>query len=169
MRVFHVLFHTRPSSGHSTRCHLPDVLVHVTWYGRWLFWCSGVGGVAPHWSYVLPLLTDLAMWGRCAYGALSLDVCQECYTRQDSSPPGRPSHADRNSGIILGSRLTNLTLCLASILFKWLKIVWMQSGNVKEFWILQGLSQDHTSWSLVSHGIEEFLSVVLQFWHPAVW
>jgi len=92
---------------------------------RWLFWCPGVGSVAPQWSYVLPLLTDLAMWGRCAEGTLSLDICQLCCTCQDSSLPGRPSHADRNSGIVLGSRLTNLTLCLASILFIWLKVVWM--------------------------------------------
>jgi hypothetical protein len=99
---------------------------------RWLFLCPGVGGVAPDWSYVLPLLNDLTMWGRCANGALSLDICQECCTRQDSSLPGCTSHADRNSGIILGSWLTNLTLCLGSILFIWLKVVWMQGRNVKD-------------------------------------
>jgi hypothetical protein len=103
---------------------------YMVW--RWLFWCAGVGGVAPHWSYVLPLLTDLATWGRCADSALSLDICQECCTRQGSSPPGHPSHADRNSGIILGSRLTDLTVCLASILFIWLKAVCTQGRNVKE-------------------------------------
>jgi hypothetical protein len=71
-------------------------------------------------------------------------------------------------GIFLGSRLANLMLCLASILLMWLEAVQMQGRNVTadEYSRAGWLKSLHLSWG--SHGDEEILYVVLQFWHPAV-
>lgn len=131
MRGFHVLFNTRPSSGHSIRCHLPFVLVKVAWYGSD---CFGVLELEVLLHTEAVFCQCWLIWHvrlMCWWCSFTWHLSGMLHTSGFVSP-GRPSQADRNSGIVLRSRLTNLMLCLASIPFMWLKIVGIHGRNVKE-------------------------------------
>jgi hypothetical protein len=158
MRGLHNLFNTRPSSLTQYQvsppwCSLPCNRVEVK---IWKSGCPEVEDGAPHWSYVLPLLTDLAMWGGCADGTLSWDNCKECCTRHDSPVPGRPSQADRDlpreqadkPNVVPTQRPVDVVGgCI-------------DAGQQRDSsWILQGwLKSLHLSWD--SHGDEELLYMV---------
>lgn len=165
MKGLHDLFNTRP-------CSLSQYQVSPHWCSgprnrvEVKIWCPEVEDGAPHWTYVLLLLTDLAMRGGCASGALSWDIVRNVvyvkillsqvvlhmltetwYLPREQVDKRNVLPSQHPVGVVEG--------CI-------------DAGQVRDSsWILQGRLQSlHLRWG--SHRGEEILYTVLQFWHLAV-